>query len=537
MTNTKSATISAVSAFVLGLALLAPAPASAETVLRIDEHAIGEIDPAKATDYIDSILFYNLYDILIQVEPGKIDMQPSLAESWTISADGKTYTFKLRDDVKFRSGNALTSADVAFSYQRLMALGQGFSNLFEGWIDGVETPDALTVVFELTRPYAPFMSALTRLGIVDKTTVMANQAPGDFGEFGDYGQAYLSSIDAGSAAYQIDSHNPQELTVLRKSADYFLGVPAEAPDLVRVRYSIEPSTLRALMTKGELDIGDQWMAPEIKTALASEEKIGLGVVSGISSFYLKLNNQKAPLDDVHCRRAFAHAFDYDGILKQTQITEDVAFGRPAHGPLPVGVLGSDPSLPTGVFDLDKAREELAQCKYNAADHEIQLNWVAGNPIQERIQLMMQQNLGEIGFKSQITTTPWAMFTELATTPETTPHVSPINFILVTPDPDAMLFTMYAKAAAGTWASADWVDDEETERLIAAGRETTDPAEREAIYKELGRRLVDQQNSIFAYELVGVFPIRDVVAAPALQDPSKTYPVQGMNFKFREMTMK
>ena len=533
MTKSYGPLVAAASALLLS-GFTAVAPLSAQTVLRLDEHAIGEIDPAKATDYADSMIFYNIYDTLVIPAAGGTDILPHLAESWTI--DGQTYTFTLRDDVHFHSGNVMDSADVAFSIERMLALGQGFSSLFAGVIDSVATPDARTVSITLKQPYAPFVGSLVRLAIVDKDAVLENLADGDHGDLGDYGQAYLSSTTAGTGAYTISSHNPQELTVMVKNPDYFLGVPAAAPDTVELQYSIEPATLRALITRGELDIGDQWMAPEIKAAVSAEEGVSLGQVAGISSFYLKLNNQRAPLDDVHCRRAFALAYDYDAILEQTQVTDEIAFGRRAHGPLPLGVLGSDEAIPAGQFDLDAARAELEMCQYDPAEHEIQLNWVAGNPIQERIQLMMQLNLGELGFDTTITTTPWAMFTELAATAERTPHVSPVNFILTTPDPDSMLYTMYHSDAVGTWASVDWVMNEEVDRMIEAGRTETDPATRATIYRDLGNMLVEDQVSIFAYELVGVFPIRDVVHVPALQDEGRTYSVQGMNFMFREMTM-
>lgn len=533
MTRLHRTLVAATSALLL-FGLISTLPLAAQTVLRLDEHAIGEIDPAKATDYADSMIFYNIYDTLVIPAAGGTDILPHLAESWSI--EGQTYTFTLREDVQFHSGNVMDSADVAFSIERMLALGQGFSSLFADVIDSVETPDARTVSITLKQPYAPFVGSLVRLAIVDRDAVLENLADGDYGDLGDYGQAYLTANTAGTGAYTISSHNPQELTVMEKNANYFLGVPAEAPDIAELQYSIEPATLRALITRGELDIGDQWMAPEIKAAVSAEEDVSLGQVAGISSFYLKLNNQRAPLDDVHCRRAFALAYDYDAILQQTQITDDIAFGRRAHGPLPLGVLGSDENIPTGSFDLDAARAELEQCQYDPSEHEIQLNWVAGNPIQERIQLMMQLNLGEIGFDTTITTTPWAMFTELAATAERTPHVSPVNFILTTPDPDSMLYTMYHSDAVGTWASVDWVMNPEVDRLIEAGRTETDPATRATIYRDLGHMLVEDQVSIFAYELVGVFPIRDVVHVPALQEEGRTYSVQGMNFMLREMTM-
>src|SRR5256712_13588468 len=102
-------------------------------VLRIDEVAVAEIDPAKSTDFIDSILFYNLYDTLVAAAPGG-RLAPSVAESWTISPDALTYVFKIRQGIKFHDGTPLTAADVEFPLKRMMALRQGFSHLYGGWV-------------------------------------------------------------------------------------------------------------------------------------------------------------------------------------------------------------------------------------------------------------------------------------------------------------------------------------------------------------------------------------------------------------------
>jgi len=205
--------------------------ASAETVLRLDEVAVGEIDPAKALDSADSILMFNLYDALVIPKQGQPGYDPHLAESWT--NEGSTYTFKLKPDVKFQSGNAMSAEDVVFSYDRMMKLGQGYSFLFTN-VEKAEAVDPLTVKFTLKQPYAPFISALTRLPIVDKKLVMANLGDGE-GEMKDWGQAYLAAHGGGSGAYKIVSHNPQEETVMAKNAAYFIPIPAKSPDTVRLR--------------------------------------------------------------------------------------------------------------------------------------------------------------------------------------------------------------------------------------------------------------------------------------------------------------
>lgn len=232
-------------------------PANAETVLRLNEVAVGELDPAKASDYADSILMFNVYDTLILPKQGGPGHVAHLASSWV--SDGSTYTFTLREDVKFQSGNAMTAADVVFSVERMKALGAGLSYLF-GDIESVEALDEHSVKFPLGTPYAPFVASLIRLPIVDKLTIMANLGEGE-GDMGDWGQAYLSSNAAGTGAYSVISHNPQDETVMAKSDSYFLGVGNLAPDTVRLRYGLEPATVRTLIATGsDGGVGKRWCA-------------------------------------------------------------------------------------------------------------------------------------------------------------------------------------------------------------------------------------------------------------------------------------
>lgn len=353
-------------------------PALAETVLRVDEVAVGELDPGKATDYADSVLMFNVYDTLVLSAQGSGGVVPHLAESW--ETDGVTYTFKLRGDVKFQSGNPLTAEDVVFSLDRMKTLGQGLSYLFAG-VQGAEAVDGSTVKFTLSNPYSPFLSALLRLPIVDKKLVMANLGEGD-GEMKDWGQAYLSAHSAGSGAYAVVSHNPQEETVMARNDGYFLGLAAAAPDTVRFRYGLEAATVRTLIANGEHDISSQWLPPEVLKSLAAEGA-QLLTESGTGAFYLKMNTTKPPLDDVNCRRALSAAFDYEAGIRMVALTDTVALGKPATGVLPVGMLGSLPAERTLRRDMDAARKYLAECRHKPEDFSLELSWIAEVPLEER----------------------------------------------------------------------------------------------------------------------------------------------------------
>lgn len=510
------------------LTITAP-PAAAGGVLRLDESAVGEMDPAKATDYADSILMFNLYDTLVLPVQGGPGYAPHLAESWEV--DGSDFIFKLRDDVKFQSGNPMTAEDVVFSLDRMKALGQGLSFLFDK-VDSAEAVDVHTVRFHLSEPYSPFVASLVRLPIVDKKLVMENLGEGE-GEMKDWGQAYLSSHSAGTGAYSVVSHNPQEETVMAKNEDYFLGVPDAAPDEVRLRYSLEAATVRTLIAQGKHDISSQWLPPEVMKSLAEDGAQFLKETGG-GAFYIKMNTAKPPLDDVNCRKALVNAYDYTAGIKMVAITQDVAQGSPSTGAIPVGMYGANPADQILKRDLEAAKKYLAQCKYDPSEFTLEISWIGEVPIEERFALLMQANFAEIGIKSEIRKVPWALFTEQVTKPENTPNISQVFVNAVTGDPDTLLYPMYHSSLAGTWQSPEYLNNPEIDELLERGRTVSGEKEREAVYSELNDKLMEVAPSIYAFDRQSIFAASDRVKAPALSDPDKAFGLDGMGFSFRLM---
>lgn len=505
--------------------------AYAEKVLRLDEVAVGELDPAKASDYADTILMFNVYDTLVIPRQGGPGLVPHLAASW--EGEGTSYTFKMRDDVQFQSGNPLRAEDVVFSFERMQTIAQGLSFLFVS-VDSVEVVDGNSVKFTLAEPYAPFISSLVRLPIVDKKLVMENLGEGD-GEMGDWGQAFLSSNGAGTGAYIVTSHNPQEETVMAKNPNYFLGIGEDAPDTVRLRYGLEAATVRTLMAQGEHDITSQWLPPEVMRALVEDGNQFL-TEGGTGAFYFKLNTQKPPLDDVNCRMALANAFDYESVLKLIAITDEVSSGTGSTGAIPVGMFGSNPAGNEQQRDLDAASQNLADCAYDPNEFEIEITWIAEVPLEERLALLFQANLSEIGIKSTITKVPWALFSSSVNDPVNTPHVSQIFVTAVTGDPDTLLYGMYHSTKAGSWQSPEHLNDAEVDRLLDLGRTGASDEAREEAYSALNDRLLAIAPSIYGFDRQSVFVARPNINIPALTDPDYAFGLDTMGFAFRLMAI-
>lgn len=510
---------------------------AAERVLRTDETGVGELDPHIASDVADSMLLYNIYDTLVfpAIDAKTNEFRPHLAEK--IDIDGTTYTVTLRPNLKFHSGNPVTSEDVVFSLNRALAINRGFAYLFRGWIESAQAKDARTVVIKLSKPYTTFYASLTRLGIVDSKLVMSKKEAGTFGDFGDYGQKFLNTNDAGSGAYRVESHKPDELTVMKKFDGYFLPFVPTAPDTVRMAYGLKEPTILTLMQRGEHDIVNQWISPETKKALGAIKGVTHLQEAGIAAFFIKLNNTKPPFDDVHCRKAFALAVDYQA-LRGIETIGDIQGARPSRGPLLDSMKGFDPTMPAfEKQDMAKAKAELAQCKHKPGSHRIQITWLAEVAKEERIALLLQQNWGELGFQGDVERLPSPLWYQQVAKAETTPMVQQLYSNARTPDPDSYLYNIYHSTQHGQFSAAEYFKDAEVDKMLDEGRAMPNGPARDEHYKKLVRRIVDLQPSIYGYQVVNLYAKRDSVSVPTLEDPKLNTGLMGGNFIFRLIAVK
>jgi peptide/nickel transport system substrate-binding protein len=518
----------------LGASVLFAAHASAETLFRMDASAPGEIDPAKSIDYIGSVLAFNVYDALVVPGQNGTPVAPQLATAWKV--DGNDYTFTLRPDVKFHSGNVMTADDVVFSFKRLMAMGKGNSPLFADRVANVTAVDPHTVKFTLTGTYGPFLGAMVRLAVVDSKFAIAHKADGKYGDMGDYGEAYLSSHDAGSGAYTVLSHVPESETDLAKFDGYFLGVPASAPDKVRIRYGLQPATVRELVASGQQDMTSQWLPPEVMRALASRSDTHLLSDRGSNILFMHLNTQKPPLDDVNCRLALTYGFDYATAIKLAQITDKVSASTPANGPIGKSEFGYNPNLPNYTQDLGKAKDYLGKCKYKGGDLKLDITWITEVPAEEKLALLMKANFDALGFQTKINGTPWTLYTQQVTKVDSTPSISEVYIDAPTPDPDSILYNMYSSKTPPTWESTSHLADAEVDKLLDQGRAENDVDKRKAIYQSVEARLDAVAPAIFASEVAGVFVGLNTFHLPPFEDDAKRFSAEEYGLQFRMIEM-
>lgn len=319
------------------------------------------LDPGTALEITSGEILGNTYDRLVRLNKSdRSKLNGDIAESWTISDDGKTYTFKLKPGLVFASGNPLTAEDVAFSFKRtvtlakspafqLVQLGLTKDNVSE---KAKAMPDG-TFVLTVDKPYAPNFVlnclSVNAAAVVDKKLAMENEKDGDFGN------AWVQTHYAGSGPMKIRDWRANEVVVLERNDKYY-GTKGK---LVRAiyRHVKESSTQRLMLEAGDVDIARN-LEPGDLEAIAKNDKVKLqSELNGtLYSISFNMNNPKLAKPEV--LQAFKYLLDYDAIGK----TLIKGIGVIHQDFLPVGLPGATGEKPFKL-NVEKAKELLAKAGY------------------------------------------------------------------------------------------------------------------------------------------------------------------------------
>ena len=480
-------------------------------------------DPGVAVDWYDSHACYNLYDPLVYPSSDGGIRSHIATAWWPVDDNPKIWRFRIREGIRFHDGTELGPEDVAFSMERFMALGSGYSGTI-GKVIRTEVVGVDEVEFELEIASVVFPETLPNFWIVNKDLVLANIADGNYGDLGDYGQDWLLTNDAGSGPYIMTEHEVNDRLKAVRFEDYFLGwgdpdgvygSNAVPVDNVVFLFVTEPGTATAMMRARQIDVSTVWWANETMTELDRIEGIDIQYFpSAVISIHL--NTTEAPTDDIHFRRAMAYALDYEAIESIFPYSES---GAPTLLSLP----GYNQDMQLIRRDLDKARAELALSKYDPADAQVVIHWCAGVDAEALIIMQMQANLAEIGITAEVSPVPWMALSSESGNPETTP-TGAIQMVTPTyPSADTYLYYMYHPDVLGGVFAGHWLLDEEIGRLLDESRLTVDQETRMGLYEEIQERIVSLVPIIYPVNAKQPHPIQDYLIGP-----SETFEMVGPN---------
>ena len=357
------------------------------------------LDPAKAFEFSGVGIINQLYDKLLDFPAGRFDKpELSLAKSWKVSEDGKIWTFTVKEGIKFHSGNEVTAADVAYSFQRVVYLKDQPAFILTQFgltPDSIKALDKYTVQITLDKQYAQgiFFSCLSAgvASIVDSKVVKQHVAKTDKYPKGDMGLVWLGRNSAGSGPFILRKWEKNDRVILDANPNHFVYPPKVKR--VVIKEIVEATSRRLQVEKGDIDVAWEMMPDQVKE-LEKNQDIKIARIAALQIWYVGMNVSKGPLADNRVRKAIRYSINYDGIIKDIM----AGAGVQTNTFIPKGFAGYEDKIIYRT-DLEKARQLLKEAGYpngfeTSMDHGDQ------TPYPEVAQVI-QNALGKVGIKVKL----------------------------------------------------------------------------------------------------------------------------------------
>jgi len=458
--------------------------------------AFDTMDPHQTFDVGRVAYRLNIYDSLMRWLDNPPKIAPWLAESYEISDGGKRYTFKLRQGVKFHDGAELTSADVVYSMERILALKQGAYGLLSPMVEpgSTQAPDKHTVVFNLKEPSAIFIAATHDIYVVNSALVKKNERNGD------WGAAWLARNDAGSGSYTLRRFDPARGFLARRFPDHFLGWPGPALEEIDFRYVAEVNSRVLGLIRGDFQGTDPYMPQDQIKRLQGDANMNVMEAESTRLFYAAIHNRRAPMSDINFRKAINYAFDYDGWIN------DILGGSVVRNPSPIpNPMWGCPKDVTGyTYDLDKAKHHLSLVKEPL--REITIAGMIGYEQSMQAAALLQNGLNKIGVQTKLLNEP---FPVTSAKQRDEAQMYDILFLWRSTyyaDPHNWPGEMYdgRRFARGNFS---FYRNEKVDALLSQALAATDQAVRAPLYEEASRIIVEEAAGLFVHNTKWYGPFR------------------------------
>lgn len=452
------------------------------------------VDPQCTTEFYGVPM--NIFNRLVEVkanDDGTSEMVPSLADSWTISDDGLTYTFKLHEGVKFSNGADLTSDDVLYTFTRLLTYTEsqngdvvdqikGAAELKDGTattLEGFKAIDDYNFSLTLKEPYAAFLACLSTpaCSILDRETT---EAAGK-----DFGTVPEKTIGTGYFTFKSWTFNSEMVLVANK--DCWAGAPGS--DGIVMKIVPDEDTQRMMFENGEIDILDLDNAQSQTDYFLKNDTYKNQIASGnrVGIYYIAMNQGIEPLNDVKVRKAIQMSIDRQAIL-------DALFGGRGtleNGIFPTGLIGHNKDLGAINYDPAAAKALLAEAGYaDGFDLEISQSSEASNTTAS-VNQIVQSMLGEVGITAKINVIDDATYMEKRGLGELAMYNT--NWSADFNDPDNFIYTFFGTEENTKKRCLSYPDTAVIAR-VAAARAIVNDSDRIAEYQALEKKIIQDDAS-------------------------------------------
>jgi peptide/nickel transport system substrate-binding protein len=504
----------------------APAEPQAEDtlVIAMNLNDVVTLDPGYAGETTNLFIHINTYDTLVDIRPDDLNtIVPRLAERWEVNPEFTEFTFYLRKDAKFASGNPVTAQDVVFSWNRLINLAGAPAFNLDG-VGKIEALDDYTVKVTTApdengnlQPLPQFLSSACNpsLGIQDSKLVKEHGGT-DAADAKDTDKAkeWLDQNSAGSGPFIMVKWSPKAEIELVANKNYWKGVPHF--ERVVIKHVEDPTTQLQMLEVGDADLLGNVDTDLVEAAKANPD-ITTTVDLSLDMNYLAMvytcpEDIKAKDPEkfaalmspeshaIICKKPFrqavAYAIDYEGI------TQAVLSGYGSRAPsiIPLGVMGVDPAKVQG-RDLEKAKAKLAEAGYpDGATIDL---YYGSNPTREIVAAKLQADLAEVGITVNLKPLEQSVYLS-----EMRAQKLPMAFGGWTPDYlDVTMWTDYFGLGDRSIAFRMWFMNEESRKLAEEIRTTFDPEKREAAVEKIQEVWMEEMPFTMLYQLEYVHAFR------------------------------
>lgn len=423
------------------------------------------LDPFTPSDNGSIFSIAQICEPLILADKAGTGLEPGLASSWTISPDGLTYVFTLRDGVVFSDGKPLTPEDVVFSLNKQMDPSSTFGFSFAS-VKTIEKTDDKHVTITLKAPYVPILSALSlyAASIVEKAAYEAN--PQAFG---------LKPVCTGP--FTVDAYDRGSQVVLKANPTYWAkgddGKPLPYLDKIVLKYMPDGNSRVLGLKNGDLDVALQLPLSQASSVKATDG-LSLETAPSYALDYIYLNHAKKPIDDRRIRLALNYATNHDALMKAVYF----GYGEAPNSFTPKVNYWSA-NVKAIPYDPDKAAALVKEANYDGTPIELMIS--AGNSAQRQTASILQAAWQKAGLKVNIVQYEGATAGAMMRKGDYQARINLISSDINDSDELATLQTDYTGSSHSFYT---WYKNDDVVALLNQARGELDTTKRAALYAKV-----------------------------------------------------
>lgn len=427
-----------------------------------------QLDPHKTSSYFSFQVLENVFDTLVEPDEN-LEMQPALAESWELSDDQLTWTFALRDGVTFHDGSEFTADDVVYSFNRI--IDEELANAWKfGTVESVTAVDDATVEIRVTQPSPNLLSSLggfKGMAIVEQENVESGE---------------ISTHPVGTGPFAFEDYASGDSISLTANEDYWDGAPEVAG--VEFRFISESSTAISALRGGDIHWTDV-IDPQQLGSLEGDDALVVGQTPSSDYWYLALNQNREPWNDVRVRQAIAYAIDRESIIQA------VSYGTAQANQLAIPEASFWHTSYDGYgTDSDRAAQLLEEAGVSG----LELDMLATSDYPETVTAaqIIADNLAPLGITVNIRQPDFGTWLD---------EQSSGNFDMLMMgwlgniDPDDFYYSQHHSEGG---SNAQGYSNPEVDQLLDDARVETDPEARKELYAQAATIIADEASYIYLY---------------------------------------